>query len=210
MGYYYGPESGPDNCISGDYPSDSQAVKDGLGRWQAKLGLPVTKHWDAATAAAATALEEQKGWPPNPAFGYGGVHLAEWDRVMRDGWQLPNGWDAAQAPAPELPLVKWGDYSQYQGCCVDDTYPYPAISFSAKPPDGPLRGRAVGSGGLYASSGRWVPPVSTVPHIRRKSNKRGRFQACCQASWCMSSSCLPLVSSTNRHTNSRDNTAHSA
>ncbi|MCV7079294.1 M15 family metallopeptidase [Mycobacterium szulgai] len=52
LGYYYGPLEGPDNCISGDYATDSQAAKDGLGRWQEKLGLPVTKHWDDATAKA--------------------------------------------------------------------------------------------------------------------------------------------------------------
>ncbi len=131
MGYYYGPLDGPDNCISGDYPTDSQGAKDGLGRWQTKLGLPVTKHWDDATAKAATELQHEKGWPPNPAFGYGGVYLAEWNAVMREGWQLPEGWDPSKVPAPEIPLVKWGDYSQYQGRAVDDSYPYPAISFRA-------------------------------------------------------------------------------
>jgi len=131
LGYYYGPLEGPDNCISGDYETDSQAAKDGLGRWQEKLHLPVTKRWDEATAKAATELQHQRGWKPNPAFGYGGVYAAEWDAVMRDDWQLPKDWDAAKVEAPEIPLVKWGDYSQYQECCIDESYPYPVVCFRA-------------------------------------------------------------------------------
>lgn len=88
-GFCYGPLEGPDYCISGDYPTDLQSWKDGLGRWQQTLGLPVTKRWDIATRDAATVLQKAKGWPSNPDFGYGGVYLAEWDTVIKGGWRLP-------------------------------------------------------------------------------------------------------------------------
>ncbi len=88
-GYCYGPLDGPDYCISGQYPADLQSWKDGLGRWQAVLGLPITKVWDEATRDAATALQKQRNWPPNPDFGYGGVYLAEWNEVINSGWRLP-------------------------------------------------------------------------------------------------------------------------
>ncbi|SKS30274.1 M15 family metallopeptidase [Mycobacteroides abscessus] len=88
-GYCYGPLDGPDYCISGEYAADLQEWKDGLGRWQTALGLPVTKRWDDATRNAATALQKAKGWPSNPDFGYGGVYVAEWDAVIKDGWRLP-------------------------------------------------------------------------------------------------------------------------
>jgi len=132
MGYYYGPLQGPEQSISGEFESDSQFAKDGLGRWQAKLGLPVTKKWnDGRTPQAATTLQLAKGWPPNPAFGYGGVYLGEWNAVMKEGWRLPAGWDPLQVANPEVPLVKWGDYSQHQGVIVNDSYPYKAICFRA-------------------------------------------------------------------------------
>lgn len=88
-GWYYGPLDGPDNCISGEFSGDLQSWKDGLGRWQAALGLFVTKKWDEPTKAAATVLQKERGWPPNPEFGYGGVYLAEWDEVIRKGWRIP-------------------------------------------------------------------------------------------------------------------------
>jgi hypothetical protein len=131
-GYYYGPLEGPIESISGEYETDSQAAKDGLGRWQQALGLPVTKKWnDGATPQAATTLQLQRHWPTNPAFGYGGVYLGEWDAVIRDGWRLPAGWKPSDVRAPEIPLVKWGDYSQYQDAFVDDSYPYEVIAFRA-------------------------------------------------------------------------------
>lgn len=131
-GYYYGPLEGPVESISGEYRTDSAQAKDGLGRWQDALGLPVTKKWnDGLTPKAATTLQLEKGWPPNPLFGHGGVYEGEWNAVMRDGWRLPADWDADTIEEPEIPLVKWGDYSQYQRVHVDDTYPYRVIAFRA-------------------------------------------------------------------------------
>ncbi|MBN7386165.1 M15 family metallopeptidase [Mycobacteroides abscessus subsp. abscessus] len=89
QGYCFGPLDGPDYCISGEYPADLQSWKDGLGRWQAALGLPATKRWDDATRDAATVLQKQRNWPSNPDFGYGGVYLAEWNEVITKGWRLP-------------------------------------------------------------------------------------------------------------------------
>ena len=131
-GYYYGPLEGPIESISGEYSSDSQIAKDGLGRWQSALGLPVTKKWnDILTPKAATTLQLERGWKPNPLFGYGGVYEPEWDAVIRNGWRLPEDWDSDKIPVPEKPLTKWGDYSQYQTRYIDDTYPYPVVAFRA-------------------------------------------------------------------------------
>ncbi|QZE10554.1 endolysin [Mycobacterium phage ScoobyDoobyDoo] len=134
LGYYYGPLDGPVESISGEYISDSQAAKDGLGRWQAALGLPVTKKWnDGLTPRAAYVLQREKGWPPNPIFGYGGVYEGEWNAVIREGWRIPANVDVAKVEIPdfEYPLTKWGDYSQYQTATVNDSYPYEVISFRA-------------------------------------------------------------------------------
>jgi hypothetical protein len=136
--YYYGPLEGPIESISGEHRSDSQAAKDGLGRWQSALGLPATKRWnDGATPKAAYTLQKAKNWPPNPLFGYGGVYRGEWDAVIREGWRLPAGWraEAITIPGFEFPLTKWGDYSQYNSSLVDDSYPYPVISFRASVAD---------------------------------------------------------------------------
>lgn len=128
-GYYYGPLEGPIESISGEYRSDSQAAKDGLGRWQAALGLPVTKKWnDGVTPRAATFLQKAKGWPPNPLFGHGGVYQGEWDAVIKQGWRLPADWDKNPS-SPVSFVTKWGDYSQYQAALLNDSYPYPVISF---------------------------------------------------------------------------------
>lgn len=96
-GYYYGPLEGPTESISGQYPGTPQSWKDGLGRWQAKLGLPVTKVWDAATRNAATTMQLEKGWPPlRVDLGKGEVELhgcvfkGEWDAVFYEGWRLPH------------------------------------------------------------------------------------------------------------------------
>jgi hypothetical protein len=131
-GYYYGPLDGPPECISGEYETDSEYAKDGLGRWQAALGLPVTRKWnDGKTPKAATTLQLERGWPPNLLFGHGGIYWAEWNVVMREGWRLPAGWDAVNVPAPESPITKWGDYSHYQSSFIDDSYPYQAVCFRA-------------------------------------------------------------------------------
>jgi hypothetical protein len=137
IGYYYGPLDGPQESVSGEYETDSQAAKDGLGRWQAALGIPVTKKWnDGVTPKAATTLQLAKGWPPNPLFGYGGVYQGEWDAVIKQGWRLPKDWDPGDvAEEPEPLLVKWGDYSQFQDALIDDDYPYTQVAFRASVAD---------------------------------------------------------------------------
>ncbi|MGB0972702.1 MAG: M15 family metallopeptidase [Mycobacterium sp.] len=94
-GYFYGPLDGPTESVSGEWDGTPQAWKDGLGRWQAALGLPVSKVWDNATAAAATALQKDKGWKPlNVVVNdvrvnlHGCVLRGEWDAVIREGWRL--------------------------------------------------------------------------------------------------------------------------
>jgi len=100
VGYYYGPLDGPDHCISCEYDSDLPAWKDGLGRWQAVLGLPITKKWnDGMTPKAATTLQLQKGWPSTDGI-YGTVHQSEWDAVMKEGWRLPPNWDSGTVKPP--------------------------------------------------------------------------------------------------------------
>jgi hypothetical protein len=136
--YYYGRLEGPIESISCEYATDSQAAKDGLGRWQSALGPPVTKRWnDGITPKAAYTLQKAKGWPPNPLFGYGGVYPGEWNAVIREGWRLPAGWRADDVTIPgfEYPLTKWGDYSQYNSCHIDDSYPYRVVSFRASVAD---------------------------------------------------------------------------
>lgn len=155
-GYYYGPLEGPIESISGEHESDSQGAKDGLGRWQAALGLPVTKKWDdGATPQAAMTMQKQYDWQPNPLFGYGGVYEAEWDKVIKEGWRLPDGWEPEDLPNAEIPLTKWGDYSQYQKHYVDDTYPYEVISFRASVADKTMRdsGSPTGYAGMDA---KWL------------------------------------------------------
>lgn len=129
-GYYYGPLDGPAESVSGEWAGEPQSWRDGLGRWQAALGLRVTKKWnDGVTPQAATALQLAKNWPPNPDFGYGGVYEGEWNAVVKDGWRLPAGWK------PDTPIpttrVKWADVSQYQSAIIDDSYPYPVVAFRA-------------------------------------------------------------------------------
>ena len=96
-GYFWGPMSGPEQCISGEYPEEPQAWRDGLGRWQEALGLPVTKKWDdGKTPQAATTLQLEKHWASSPGIGYGCVNQGEWDAVIKAGWRLPPGWDASK------------------------------------------------------------------------------------------------------------------
>lgn len=153
VGYYYGPLDGPAESISGEYQTDSQYAKDGLGRWQAALGIPVTKKWnDGVTPKAATTLQKAKGWPPNPLFGYGGVYLGEWDAVIREGWRLPQGWSPndPSIPDPEPTTVLWGDYSQYQSAFLNDSYPYQVVCFRASVGDSTRNdpGSSTGKAGL--------------------------------------------------------------
>jgi len=150
-GYYYGPLEGPIESISGEADSDSQLAKDGLGRWQAALDLPVSKKWDDGhTPQAATTMQMQKGWQPNPLFGYGGVYEGEWNAVIKDGWRLPEGWSPDEVAPPEIPLTKWGDYSQYQAAYVDKSYPYEVICFRASVADDSFNdpGSSTGKAGL--------------------------------------------------------------
>lgn len=133
VGYYYGPLTGPAESVSGEYAGELQSWRDGLGRWQATLGLPVTRRWsDGATPQAAYTLQREKGWPPNPSFGYGGVYKAEWEAVIKQGWRLPPGWQASSVLADDLVgITRWGDYSQYQSAHIDDSYPYRVVAFRA-------------------------------------------------------------------------------
>ena len=129
-GYYWGPADGPEESVSGEF-GEPQDWLDGLGRWQATLGLPVTKRWDdGATPAAAEALQRAKGWPANPAFGYGGVYEGEWDAVVKAGWRLPAGW----SPHQPVALTKWADVSEYQTYLTPE-YPHPVICLRASVAD---------------------------------------------------------------------------
>lgn len=131
-GYYYGPLEGPTECVSCEHESTSQQAKDGLGRWQAALGLPVTKKWnDGLTPKAATVLQLAKRWSPNPLFGHGGVYLGEWNAVIKEGWRLPQGWTETVVPAAEPMVTKWGDYSHHQDSHLDPSYPYQVVAFRA-------------------------------------------------------------------------------
>ena len=127
QGFFWGPLDGPKNCISGEFPDEPQAYRDGLGRWQKTLGLPVTKKWDdGKTPAAATRLQQEKHWPPTPRIGYGCVYQGEWDAVIKDKWRLPDGWDRvnvlaeAAPPAPEdFPMPQgyfWGPMNGPENC----------------------------------------------------------------------------------------------
>jgi D-alanyl-D-alanine carboxypeptidase len=170
-GYYYGPLEGPTESISGEYESDSQIAKDGLGRWQEALGLPVTKKWaDGKTPQAATTMQKQKGWQPNPLFGYGGVYEAEWDQVIRHGWRLPDGWNADEIPDPTPPITKWGDYSQYQKAFIDDSYPYRVVCFRSSVADESFRDAGSSTG--YAGT-----DTKFLENMRRAKDmvKRGRL-----------------------------------
>jgi hypothetical protein len=125
--YFWGPLNGPDECISGEYPGEPQAWRDGLGRWQATLGLPVTKKWDdGTTAQAATALQSAKNWPPTLDIGFGTIHQGEWDAVMKEGWQLPVASDPPPAPdANDFPLPQgyfWGPLNGPDQC-ISGQYP---------------------------------------------------------------------------------------
>ena len=129
-GYFYGPLDGPNESVSGEWDGEQQSWRDGLGRWQAALGLRVTKKWnDGVTPKAATALQLSKKWSPNPDFGYGGVYEGEWNAVMKEGWRLPTNW-TPDAPVP-TDRVKWADVSQYQSAVIDASYPYPVVAFRA-------------------------------------------------------------------------------
>jgi hypothetical protein len=133
LGYYYGPLSGPNESVSGEWAGERPEWRAGLKRWQKALGLKQTGKWnDGVTAKAATTLQLAKRWPPHPDFGYGGVYLGEWDAVIKNGWRLPDGWKPDAVPATR---VKWADVSQYQTATLDATYPYPVVAFRASVAD---------------------------------------------------------------------------
>ena len=139
-GYYYGPLDGPEESISGEFDSDSQGAKDGLGRWQQTLGLPVTKKWDdGKTPKAATALQQQKGWEPNPLFGRRSLRRRMGRRSSATVGGCPPTGIPTTMPDPIPLITKWGDYSQYQKAYVDDTYPYRVICFRASVADNTFR-----------------------------------------------------------------------
>lgn len=170
-GYYYGPLEGPEESVSGEYESDSQIAKDGLGRWQQALGLPVTKKWDDHhTPQAATTLQQQNGWQPNPLFGFGGVYEGEWDAVIRAGWRLPKEWHPDHIPDPTPPITKWGDYSQYQKRFLDDSYPHRVIALRASVADNTFTDAG-------SSTGRGGTDTKFVENMRRARDmiSRGRL-----------------------------------
>lgn len=165
-GYYYGPLSGPIESISGEYASDSQGAKDGLGRWQETLGLPVTKKWDdGKTPLAASTLQQQKGWRP---YLPGLIYQGEWDAVIREGWRLPPGWDAADQPPMQPSITKWGDYSQYNAL-LNDSYPHSAISFRCSVAD-PNFADSGSSSGKAGIDNHWLDNSSrarAMPQLKK-------------------------------------------
>lgn len=107
-GYFYGPLDGPANSVSGEYSGEPQEWRDGLGRWQEALGLPVTKRWnDGKTRHAAVTLQLEKKLAPTPGIGYGCIGQAEWDAVIKDGWQLPTGWNPEKVGVPIDSALLW-------------------------------------------------------------------------------------------------------
>jgi putative chitinase len=120
--YFWGPLTGPANCISGE-SGEPQSWLDGLGRWQAALGIPVTHKWnDGITSKAATTLQLAKGWHPTPGIGYGCVYRGEWDAVIKDGWRLAAGWDASDVRTPMMvdANLMWAVAPTYTGHNHDD------------------------------------------------------------------------------------------
>ncbi|WP_084531446.1 DUF4185 domain-containing protein [Nocardia miyunensis] len=98
----WGPLEGPEWCVSNRYGTESQASRDGLKRWQEALGIAGTGVYDDATKDAATRMQQLKGWPPDPRWGYGLVWKGEWDEVIRAGWRFPSE-VTVPTPAPSPP-----------------------------------------------------------------------------------------------------------
>lgn len=76
-GYYYGWYSGPEQSISGR-AGEPKAWIDGLARAQEKLGVPVTRVYDAATNAAAMAFQRKH----NFALVDGFIGVKTWPLLM--------------------------------------------------------------------------------------------------------------------------------
>lgn len=122
-GYYYGPLDGPNESVSGLWKTDSQWAKDGLGLWQEKVGIPVSKHWDDTTAQTVVQLQIAKGWFNDDNPYKGRLYAGEWDAVVREGWK---------PSAPVEPFgVYWNDISQWQDIPVDNSYPHRVFCFRA-------------------------------------------------------------------------------
>ena len=140
-GYYYGPLEGPIESISGEHEVDSQIAKDGLGRWQEALGLPVTKKWnDGATPKAAGTMQKQKGWQPNPLFGYGGVYRGRVGRGHQGRLAAARGLEARGDPRARDAADQVGRLLASTSARMSTRrYPYQVISFRASVADEPLQ-----------------------------------------------------------------------
>ena len=159
-GWFFGPVSGPENCVSGEYPGERPEWREALGRWQWALGLPVTRRWnDGKTPKAAEVLQHEKHWNPTPSIGHGCITSAEWDAVMKEGWRLPVGWDAEEPPPDS------------------DTFPLPPGYFFG-PLDGPrnsVSGDFSGEKPAWRDAlGRWQQALGLPVTKRWKDGKTAR------------------------------------
>jgi hypothetical protein len=93
---FWGPFEGPDNSWSNLDGSEPQSSRDGLARWQAALGIPATGVFNPITKAAAIVCQQFHGWPVT-----GNVYPGEWDKVIKQGWTLPDG-----VPLPTSGLLR--------------------------------------------------------------------------------------------------------
>ncbi|AKL88326.1 endolysin [Gordonia phage GMA6] len=103
VGYYYGPLDGPEQSISGQFSGDLPEWKDGLGRWQTKVGITASKKWDAQTADAVAKLQKAKGWFTDSNKMKGLLAKGEWDSVITGGWKITDA--KPEAPDPTKPFV---------------------------------------------------------------------------------------------------------
>lgn len=122
LGYSYGPLEGDDYTISGLWKTDSEKAKDGLGRWQAAVGLPVTRSWNEETLQMVLRLQDEKGWQDS-AF-RGRIYTGEWDVVIKEGWKPTTAVDPLDRFG-----VYWNDVSQHQDIPINNDYPSRIFSF---------------------------------------------------------------------------------
>ena len=113
-GWYYGPLSGPNESISGEFGTELPAWIEGLKRWQAAVGIPETGIWDEATRRVATELQKEKGWPNNTNWaeingGFGGVYEGEWNAVILEDWKPGSKVTPAPTPKPDIPDDEYED-----------------------------------------------------------------------------------------------------
>lgn len=121
-GYYFGPLDGPMESVSGEWSGDSEQAKDGLGRFQAALGLPVTRKFDDATKRAGQAIQVGKGWQLDTLNGF--IYEGEWNVVMKEGYRPPSVPPILAEPA----TTRWVDVSQFNSRIGPD-YPWRTVCF---------------------------------------------------------------------------------